>query len=80
MRVDQRLGVRCWIKCVLTALSRRSTHAVPIRPHKAKQTVYPAVFNCDTFVDAYVTVYQIHIDQGSTNILGEDHISYCTTV
>jgi len=27
-----------------------------------KQTVHPAVLNSDTFIDASVTVYQIHID------------------
>jgi len=39
------------------------------------QTVYPAVPNNDTLVDASITVYPIHIDQGSPNFLGEDHIS-----
>jgi len=53
-------------------------HAVPIRPQK--QTIHPAVPNSDTLVDASVTVFPIHIDQGSSNFLGEDHISYCTTV
>jgi len=41
---------------------------------RKKQTVHPAVSNSGTLVDASVTVYQIHIDQGSPNILGEDHI------
>jgi len=45
-----------------------------------KQTVHSAVPNSDTLVDASVTVYQIHIDKGFPNFLGEDHISYCTTV
>jgi len=27
-----------------------------------------------------VTVFPIDIDQGSSNVLGEDHISYCKTV
>jgi len=46
---------------------------------RIKQTVDPTVPKSDT-IDASVTVYQIHIDQGSPNFLGEDHISYCTTV
>jgi len=32
----------------------------------------------DTLVDASVTVYPIHIDQGSSNFLGEDHKGYYT--
>jgi len=40
----------------------------------------PPLPNSDTLVDASVTVYQIHIDQGSAIFLGEDHISYGTTV
>jgi len=47
---------------------------------RKKQTVNPAVPNSDTLVDAPVTVCPIHIDQGSSNFFGEDHISYCTTV
>ena len=31
---------------------------------RAEQTVHPAVSNGETFVDASVTVYPIHIDQG----------------
>jgi len=42
--------------------------------------VYPAVPNSDTLVDASVTVYPIHIDQGSSKFLGEEHIGYCTRV
>jgi len=41
--------------------------------------VHPAVPNSDTLVDASVTVYPIHIDQGSSNFWGVDRISYCTT-
>jgi len=47
---------------------------------RKKQTVHPAVPNSESLVDASVTVYPIHIDQGSSNFLGEDHISYSTTV
>ena len=47
---------------------------------RKKQTVHPAVPNSDTFVDAPVTVYPVHIDQVTPNFLGEDPISYCTTV
>jgi len=47
---------------------------------RKKQTVHPAVPNSDTFVDASVTVYPIHIDQSSPKFLGEDRISYCKTV
>jgi len=47
---------------------------------RKKQTVHPAVPNSDTLVDASVTVYPIHIDQGFSIFLGEDNISYCTTV
>ena len=54
-------------------LLRRSTHAVPIRPKK--QTVHPAIPNSDTIVDASMTVYPIHIDQGYPNFFWEDHIS-----
>jgi len=36
-----------------------------------KHTVHPAVPNSDTLVDASVTVYPLHIDQGSSNLLGE---------
>jgi len=32
---------------------------------RKKQTVHPAVPNSDTLVDASVTVYPIHADQGS---------------
>jgi len=46
---------------------------------RKKQTVHPAVPNSDTLVDASVTVYPIHTDQGSPNFLGEDHIIYSTT-
>jgi len=47
-----------------------------------RQTVHrhPAVPNSDTLVNVSVTVYQIHINQSSPNFLGEDRISYCTTV
>jgi len=45
-----------------------------------KETVHPAVPNSDTLVDASVTVYPIHIDQGSSKFLGEDQISNCLTV
>jgi len=45
-----------------------------------KQTVHPTVPNSDTLVNASETVYPIHIDQSSSDFLGEDHISYCTTV
>jgi len=44
------------------------------------QTVHPAVPNIETLVAVPVTVYPIHIDQGSSIFLGKDHISYCTTV
>jgi len=47
---------------------------------RKKQTVHPAVPISDKLVDASVTVYPIHIDQGSSNVLGEDHLSCCTTV
>jgi len=43
---------------------------------RKKQTVHPAFPNSDTLVDASATVYQIHIGQGSPNILGEDHVSH----
>ena len=46
---------------------------------RKKQTVHPAVPNSDTLVDASVTAYPPHIDQGSPNFLVEDHISYSTT-
>jgi len=46
---------------------------------RKKQTIHPAVPNSGTLVDASVTVYPIRVDQGSP-ILGECHISYCTTV
>jgi len=65
---------------VLKTLLRISTHVVPIRSQKAKQTVHPAVPNSDTLIDLSVTVYQICIDQGSPKFLGEDHISKNTTV
>jgi len=48
----------------------KSTHAVPFRPQKAK--VHPAVPKSDTFVDASVIVYPIHIDQGSSNLEERD--------
>jgi len=35
------------------------------------QMVHPVVPNSDTLVDASVTVYPIHIDQGSSTFLGE---------
>jgi len=38
---------------------------------RKKQTVHPAVPSSDTLVDASVTVYPIHIDQSSSNVLGE---------
>ena len=47
---------------------------------RKKQTVHPAVPNIETLVDVPVIVYPIHIDQGSSNFLWEDNISYCTTV
>jgi len=47
---------------------------------RKKQTVHPAVPNSNILVDASVTVYPIHIDQGSPNFLGEDHTSYFTPV
>jgi len=47
---------------------------------RKKKTVHPAVPNSDTLVDASVTVYPVHIYQGFSNFLGEDHINYCTTV
>jgi len=55
-------------------------HALLIRPQKTKQTVHPVVPNSDILVDASVTAYPIHIDQGSPNVLVEDHISYSITV
>jgi len=36
-----------------------------------KQTVHLAVPNNGTLVDASVTVYPIHIDQGSSHFLGK---------
>ena len=63
------------IRCVLKTLLRSCMHAVAIRTQKAKQTVHPAVSNSDTLVDASVTVYQIHIDQGSSKFLGENYIA-----
>jgi len=45
-----------------------------------KQTVHPAVPKSDTLVDASMTIYPIHTDQGSANFFGEGHISCCTTV
>jgi len=42
------------------------------------QTVHAAVLRSDNLVDTSATVYPIHIDQGSSNFLGEDHISCCT--
>jgi len=47
---------------------------------RKKKTVYPAVPNSDTLVDASVTVYPIQYRPGSPTFLGEDHISYCTIV
>jgi len=47
---------------------------------RKKQTIHRAVSNSDALVDACVTVYPSHIDQGSSNVLGEDHIGCCTTV
>jgi len=38
---------------------------------RKKQTIHRAVSNSDTLVDACVTVYPSHIDQGSPNFLGE---------
>jgi len=46
---------------------------------RKKQTVHPAVPNNATLVDVCVTVYPIHIGQGSSNFWRET-ISYCTTV
>jgi len=43
---------------------------------RKKQTVHPAVPNSDTLVNASVTVYPIHIDRGSPNFLGEEHINH----
>jgi len=37
---------------------------------RKKQTVHPAVPNSDTLIDASVTLYPIHIDKGSPNVLG----------
>jgi len=42
--------------------------------------VHPAAPNSDALVNASVTVYPIHIDKGSSQLLGEDFISYCTAV
>jgi len=36
---------------------------------RKKQTVHLAIPNSDTFVDAFVTVYPIHMDHGSSNFL-----------
>ena len=47
---------------------------------RKKQIICPSVPNSDTLVDASMTGYSIHIDQGSPKFLGEDHISYCKTV
>jgi len=47
---------------------------------RKKTTVHLAVPKSDTLVDTSVTAYSIHIDQGSSNFLGEGHISYCTTI
>jgi len=44
------------------------------------KTVQPAVPNSDTLVEASVTVYPIHIDQGLSKVSEEDNINYCTTV
>jgi len=38
---------------------------------RKKKTVHPAVPNSDTLVDVSMTVYPIHIDQGSPKFLGE---------
>ena len=38
---------------------------------RKKQTFHPAVPNSDTLVDTSVTVYPFHIDQGSSEFLGE---------
>jgi len=45
-----------------------------------KQTVHPAVPKTDTLVNGSMTVYSIHIDQGSAIFFGEVRISCCTTV
>jgi len=45
-----------------------------------KQTVHPAAPNSHTLVDGSMTVYPIYTDQGSPKCMGEDDISYCTTV
>ena len=66
------------IKCVLKTLMWRSTDAAPIRLQKANGSPYSA--NSDTLFDASATVYPIHTDHGSPNVLEEDHISYCITV
>jgi len=36
---------------------------------RKKQTVHLAIPNSDTLVDAFVTVYPIHMDHGSSNFL-----------
>jgi len=36
---------------------------------RKKQTVHLAIPNSDTLVDAFVTVYQIHMDHGSSDFL-----------
>jgi len=49
---------------------------------RKKQTFHPGVLNSETLADASVTVTvcAIYIDQCYSIFLGEDHISYCTTV
>jgi len=36
---------------------------------RKKQTVHLAIPSSDTLVDAFVTVYPIHMDNGSSNVL-----------
>jgi len=55
-------------------------HACGTNSFATSQRFILAVPNSDTFDDASVTVHPFHIDQGSPSFLGEDHLSYCTTV
>jgi len=45
---------------------------------RKKQLIHPSVPNSDTLVNASMTGFSIHIDQGSRKFLGDDHISYET--
>jgi len=49
------------ITCMLKTLFRRCKQHQIV--HK-KQTVDPAAYNSDTFVDTAVTVYPIHVGEG----------------